>query len=48
MDVRAYLQWCVETHQAEKERIRKHIERFLCGLVMVGMVALWWAAWLIY
>lgn len=47
MDVRAYLQWRIETHQAAKERARKRAERIGCIVAMVGMAALWIAGWMI-
>ena len=47
MDTRAYLQWCIETHQAEKERNRKRLEKVGYVLAMIGMAALWIAGWMI-
>ena len=47
MDIRAYLQWRIETHQAAKERARKWAERIGYILAMVAMTALWLAAWMI-
>ncbi len=47
MDVRAYLQWRIETHQAAKERAMKTAGRvaYICALVLVA--ALWIAGWII-
>ena len=47
MDVRAYLQWRIETHQAAKERARKTAEQaaYIGALVLVA--ALWIAGWII-
>ena len=47
MDTRAYLQWCIETRQAEKERNRKRLEKVGYVLAMIGMAALWIAGWMI-
>ena len=46
MDTRAYLQWCIETRQAEQERRRKILERIGYTLAMIGMAALWIAGWM--
>ena len=47
MDVRAYLQWRIETHQAAKEITRKQLEKVGYVLAMIGMTALWIGAWMI-
>ena len=47
MDTREYLKWCVETHQAAKERARKVLAKIGCGAVVVGMMGLWIGAWMI-
>ena len=47
MDTRAYLQWCVESHQARQEIIRKRWEKVGYALAMIGLVALWIAGWVI-
>jgi hypothetical protein len=46
MDIRAYLQWRIETHQAAKERARKCAEKICYVLAMVAMAALWLTAWM--
>ena len=47
MDIRAYLQWRIETHQAAKERTRKALEKLAyCGLI-VAMAGLWIAGWVL-
>jgi len=45
MDVRAYLQWRIETHQAAKERARRRIEKVLYFLSLCAIAALWIAGW---
>lgn len=47
MDVRAYLQWRIETQQARQEIIRKRCEKACYALAMVAMAALWIAGWMI-
>ena len=47
MDIRAYLQWRIETHQAAKERARKVAERIAYGLLLAGMAGLWIAGWML-
>jgi hypothetical protein len=47
VDTRAYLQWCVETHQARRRIIRKRMERLAKIGVMVAMVAVWIAGWML-
>jgi hypothetical protein len=47
MDVRAYLQWRVETHQAARERARKVAEKIAYMAVMILMASLWIGAWMI-
>ena len=47
MDVRAYLQWRIETHQAAKELARKRLEKAGYVLAMIGMAALWIVGWML-
>ena len=47
MDVRAYLQWRIETHQAAKELARKRAEKVAYVVAIIGMAALWIAGWMI-
>jgi hypothetical protein len=47
MDVRAYLQWRIETHQAAKELARKRLEKVGYVLAMIGMAALWIVGWML-
>ena len=47
MDVRAYLQWRIETHQAAKERARKVAEAIGYAVTMLAMAALWIAGWML-
>lgn len=47
MDVRAYLLWRIETHQAAKERARMVLEKIAYGALLVGMAALWIAGWML-
>ncbi len=47
MDTRAYLAWCIRTHQAKKARRRKAMERAAYIGAMVLMASLWIAGWMI-
>lgn len=47
MDVRAYLQWRIETRQAEQERIRKILDGIGYALVTIALAALWIAGWML-
>lgn len=47
MDVRAYLQWKIEIHQAARERARKIAEKCVCGFMIAVMAGLWIAGWMI-
>lgn len=47
MDTRAYLAWCIRTHQARKAMCRKIMERVAYIGAMVLMAALWIAGWMI-
>ena len=47
MDVRAYLQWRIETHQAAKERARKTAERIGYAAALGAMAGLWIVGWMI-
>lgn len=47
MDVRAYLQWRIETQQAEQERRRKVAEQVGYVILTIAMAALWIAGWML-
>lgn len=47
MDVRAYLQWRIETYQAERERARKVAEQIGYVVVTLAMAVLWIAGWML-
>ena len=46
MDTRAYLQWCIDTHQARKEIIRRRLTKAGYVLVMIGAAGLWIVGWM--
>ena len=47
MDVRAYLQYRIETRQAARERARMIAERIAYAAVMIGITALWIVGWML-